>query len=153
MKEAATGRSVLFRARLWPAALVMFTIMMLSVIVLWMALGLLVGVWPAPGWDLLLVLAVPIVGAFGHSMTTVSLWRRRPVWVRVSDAGVELATGGAPVFIEWANVATASMHRRGVFAVLDVIPITLQRVTTTAPGRTVPRVRRLPDGAGFRVPV
>ncbi|UQU65603.1 hypothetical protein COUCH_04565 [Couchioplanes caeruleus] len=116
----------------------------------WTALGLLFGGWPKPD----LALLFPVLGpCFGSMLGVAWRQRRRPVWVRISDAGIELAQGGAPVFVGWANVASVSVHRWGVFAVLDVVPIALHEVTTTAPCGPVPRVRQLPGGMGFRVEV
>jgi hypothetical protein len=144
---------MLFRTRLWTLPLIMLTIMTLSVAVVWITLGLILDYWPTPDWDDLYFLGMPALATLGGGMRTVSLWRRHPAWVRVSDAGVELAAGGAPIFIAWANVATAAVHRPGLFAVLDIIPVNAAQVTTTGPYATVPPIRRLSDGAGFRVQV
>ncbi|MFI7599174.1 hypothetical protein [Actinoplanes sp. NPDC049681] len=148
MTGAITEGSVLFRVRLWWSALVMFPVMTVSLGLAWFALGLLFGSWPTPDWRLLFPLVGPSVGSMlGFAWRN----RRRPVWVRISNAGIELAQGGVPVFIGWANVASVSVHRWGVFAVLDVVPVALHEVTTSAPGGLVPRVRQLSGGVGFRV--
>ena len=71
----------------------------------------------------------------------------------VSAAGIELAQHGAPIVIEWSNVASAQVRRWGLFAVLEVVPVDLRLVRTLAPGPHVPAMQRLADGPGFRLEV
>ncbi|GAB1640635.1 hypothetical protein [Krasilnikovia sp. MM14-A1259] len=150
MAEVIIERIVLFRTRRWMATLTAVTITATAVAVAGTAGGAIVGAWPAPDWALLIVVGFPACcGLIG----TVQRWRQRPVWVRICDAGIELAQGGVPIFIAWENVASAVVRHRGLFAVLDVVPVTLDRVAAVAPHGSVPAVRELPHGAGFRVDV
>ncbi|WP_412750780.1 hypothetical protein [Krasilnikovia sp. M28-CT-15] len=150
MAEMIIERGVLFRTRRWSTALVVLPILTTAVALVGTAFGALLGAVPAPDWGLLIVLAFPTCcGIVG----TLARWRHRPVWVRVCDAGIELTQGGVPIFVAWTNVASAVVRHRGLFAVLDVVPVSLQQVTTTAPHGDAPPVQQLPRGAGFRIDV
>ncbi|RZU54474.1 hypothetical protein EV385_6425 [Krasilnikovia cinnamomea] len=149
MAEVIIERSVLFRTRRWSTALVVVAILTTAVALVLTACGALLGAVPAPDWGLLLVLAFPTCCGL---VSTVARWHR-PVWVRVCDAGIELAQGGVPIFVAWDNVASAVVRHRGLFAVLDVVPVALDQVSTSAPQGNVPPVQLLPQGAGFRVDV
>ncbi|WP_179855687.1 hypothetical protein [Paractinoplanes atraurantiacus] len=123
--------------------------MVLAMALLFVALGLIFDHWPAPDGGLLFFLAIPLLGA----IVNVSRQRRHPEWVRVSDAGIELANGDAPIFIRWTNVASASVRGRPLFATLDIVPADLTQVTSPAPHGTVPALHQLPGGTGFRIQV
>ena len=142
---------MLFRTPLWWAVLMIPALVTPILALVWISLGLLLGdgPWPTRGWDLTYAL---ICATLGGVLGSVVGLRRRP-WVRVSDAGIELAQRGTPVFIGWGNVASVSVHRWAPFAVLDVVPVSLHDVTPAASSGTLTPVRRLGDRAGFRVDV
>ncbi|MFF5077101.1 hypothetical protein ACFY36_08615 [Actinoplanes sp. NPDC000266] len=143
----------LFRTRPALAPIVMFGAFALALTVALVTLGLIFDFWPTPDADFPFVAGLPLLMVLAGSLHTARRWQQNPEWVRVSDAGIELANGTAPVFIAWANVATAEVHRPALTAVLDVIPIDPSQVTSPAPHGTVPALHQLPAGPGFRVQV
>lgn len=148
MTATVKQREVRFRTPLWWAVLMIPAFMTPTVAAVWVALGLLLGngPWPALGWPLVYALAGATAGGI---LGSVMGFRRRP-WVRVSDAGIELASRGAPIFVEWANVASVAVHRWGPFAVLDVVPSSLRDVIQTGMGAPT-RSRQIGGRAGFRI--
>lgn len=79
--------------------------------------------------------------------------RRRRTWVRISSGGIELAAdGGDPILIDWSEIICARIRRRGLWAVLDVVPTDPDTVRSTNPHRDLPRMRDTPDGTAFTVP-
>ena len=80
--------------------------------------------------------------------------RRRRTWVRISSGGIELAAdGGDPILLDWSETRSARVHRRGLWAVLDVVPTDPDSVRSTDPRRDLPRMRDTADGKAFSVPV
>lgn len=112
------------------------------------ALNLLFDTSYGPDMDLLVTLSFPLLGAVAGTQLA-----RRRLWVSVSAAGLEIAQRGVPILIEWDNVASASVRRWGLFAVLEVAPVDLRRVRQLRPGADVPPVQRLAGGLGFRIEV
>ncbi|XVU22428.1 hypothetical protein ACQPZJ_34870 [Actinoplanes sp. CA-054009] len=143
----------LFRTRPALAPIVMFGVLALALIVVLVPLGLIFDFWPTPDADFPFIAGFPLLLILTGSLHTARRWQRNPEWVRVSDDGIELANGSAPVFIAWTNVATAQVHRPALTAVLDVVPIDPSQVTSPAPGGLVPALHQLPTGPGFRMQV
>ncbi|MBM2623391.1 hypothetical protein JIG36_48645 [Actinoplanes sp. LDG1-06] len=80
--------------------------------------------------------------------------RRRRTWVRISSGGIELAAdGGDPILLDWSETSSAQVRRRGLWAVLDVVPTDPDSVRSTDPHRDLPRLRDTADGTAFTVPV
>lgn len=76
--------------------------------------------------------------------------RRRPTWVRISSGGIELAVQGSdPILLDWSEIVCARVHRRGLRAVLDVVPADPDTVRSTGPHRVLPRMRDTADGTAF----
>ncbi|XVV09617.1 hypothetical protein ACQP2X_32835 [Actinoplanes sp. CA-131856] len=143
----------LFRTRPALAPVVTFGVFALALAAALVALSLIFDFWPGLDADFLFIAGFPLLTILTGSLLTARRWHQNPEWVRVSDAGIELANGTAPVFIAWTNVATAEVHRPALTTVLDVIPIDPAQVTSPAPHGTVPAWHQLPSGPGFRIQV
>ncbi len=91
--------------------------------------------------------------AAGAGFFAWQIWRRRS-WVRISSGGVELAAdGGDPILLDWSEIISARIRRRGLWAVLDVVPADPDTVHSTDSHRDLPRMRDTADGTAFTVQV
>lgn len=62
-----------------------------------------------------------LAGAIGGVIGVMLVFRRRPPWLRLGQAGVELATGGGDaMFIPWAAVSSSYVRGRWSFTTLVV---------------------------------
>ncbi len=87
---------------------------------------------------------------------TAAAWqiRRRRSWVRISSGGIELAAYAAgPIVLDWAEITSVRVHRRGLRAVLDVVPADVDAVRSVEPARDLPQMRDTADGTAFTVEV
>lgn len=92
-----------------------------------------VGTWP---WSMWLATAVGAVASAGFSTL---LSRRRPTWVRVSSAGLELAIRGSnPVLLPWPGIASVRWRRRFGSSVLEITPMSWQAVRIRADAGPLP---------------
>jgi hypothetical protein len=73
-------------------------------------------------WWITALQAVAVaVGAAG--LYTISARAALPTWVRVSDAGLELAAQDSdPVLLEWQDVSAVVIRRAGLRVLLEVVP-------------------------------
>ncbi|GAA4245424.1 hypothetical protein GCM10022255_012740 [Dactylosporangium darangshiense] len=81
-------------------------------------------------------------------------WRRRPAWVRVSAAGVELAaTRRQPVLLPWSAVRAVRLRYRGPFTELLVTPSGLDADAVAPIWAWAPRLHRRSGAPAFVVDV
>lgn len=119
--EAPAAGAVVFRSA--PART--FAVMLVVIVVAYVAVSPLVHLVldgaDDPWWLTLAqagVIGVLVAGAFA-----VSARSSLRTWVRVSDAGLELAAQGSdPVWLTWADVAHVVIRRDGARTVLEVTP-------------------------------
>src|SRR5215207_1658294 len=110
--------------------------------VLFMAAAVATGRYPAE-WLLAILRANVVIDPLVLAAVWTWLASRRPAWVRVSGAGLELASSRTnPIFLPWRAVAAATLHRRGTLAVLEVMPTDPQAVVTAELGGRRPWVRQ-----------
>jgi hypothetical protein len=80
-----------------------------------------------PWWATALQAAAVAAGAAG--IYTISARAALPTWVRMSDAGLELAAQDSePVLIEWPDISAVVVRRTGLRIVLEVVPADLDTV-------------------------
>jgi hypothetical protein len=148
MIQASAPDTTRFQASTWWAVAVSLLPTTIVGTCMWTTLNLLFGTSYGPDSRLLVILSFPVL-----NMVAVTQVVRRRLWVSVSAAGLEIAQRGVPILVEWDNVASASVRRRGLFAVLEVTPVDLRRVRRLGPGADLPQVQRLAGGLGFRIEV
>jgi hypothetical protein len=133
---------MVFRSDVWALLAAAAVAAVAGVVGLWVLLTVIVGKDMA--WQGLVETAsAAAVGALIG--TAAGIWRRRgrPVWIRISSAGIEMAPQGQAVLISWDNIVTARVRRRGLLAAVDVVPADLDAVRAASAGRDLPRVRHL----------
>lgn len=148
MMQASAPATARFRFSIPWAVVVTLASMAIVITGAVLILSLILGTSSLPDWDLAPFVAGPALAGM-TSAVVASRWR----WVSVSAAGIELGQRGAPIFIEWSNVASAEVRRWGMFAVLEVRPVDPHLVRSLTPRPQVPPLRRLAGGPGFRLDV
>ncbi|XVU28814.1 hypothetical protein ACQPZJ_17675 [Actinoplanes sp. CA-054009] len=109
----------------------------IGVAVLWLVAAVLSS--PPGFWS---VAGLSAFGAVAGTLLVAWSQGRLRAWIRVSEAGVEMAARGAGVLVAWDEIASARVRRSGLFAVLEVEPRDLYALRVAQPSRDLPRVRQ-----------
>jgi len=86
--------------------------------------------------------------AIGGGLVTWRL-RRRPTWVRVSPAVLEVSYRGAALTFAWTDLVGARVRRRWLQPVLEIIPTDLYATRVELPSRDLPPIRQTTLGPAF----
>ncbi|WP_229075673.1 hypothetical protein [Actinoplanes sp. DH11] len=134
--QAPARDAVLFRSSPARTFLMLFAALMVAYLVVSPVLAWLLRDAGDPWW--VTTLQAVAVGAGAAGIYTVSARAALPTWVRVSEAGVELAAQDSdPVLVEWKDVAAVVIRRAGLRTILEVVPgdlDTVHQVQDTADG-------------------
>jgi len=147
--QAPAGDAVLFRSSPVRTGAVLFVVLMVTYLAV-AALGDLVLGDPVGSWWPTLLQAI-LVSATVAGLYLVTARSTLATWVRVSDAGIEVAAQGSdPVLLAWRDVAGAGIRRSGLRTVLEVTPVDLDRVHPVQDqGAGWPPLAETPAGPAF----
>jgi len=124
--RAPAGHAVLFRSAPARTFAAMAAILAVAYVAVSPLVDLLLG-----GGDSVqsTVLQALVVGAIVAGACAVGARSSLTTWVRISDAGVEMAAQGSdPIWLAWPDIATAVVRRSGVRTVLEITPVDLESV-------------------------
>jgi len=125
----------------WLPASRVFVMMLLISFASWiLTQAAYVLIFRQPSRGVLTVLLSGVIYAVVFSGFWLLLHHRRWTWIRVSGPALELARRGRPVVLSWEIVESATIRRRGPFAVLHVA-LRPGVVAPPAPAQR-PRLRR-----------
>lgn len=147
--QAPAGDAVLFRSSPLRTGAALFVALLVAFLAV-AALGdLVLGDPVGPWWPT--VLQAILVSTTVAGLYLVTARSTLATWVRVSDAGIEVAAQGSdPVLLAWRDVAAAGIHRSGLRTVLEVTPVDLDRVHPVQDeGTGWPPLAETPAGPAF----
>ncbi|HWS37969.1 MAG TPA: hypothetical protein VN408_35205 [Actinoplanes sp.] len=125
--RAPARDAVLFRSSPARTFFLMFSVLMAAYLAVSPVIGWIAGDSGDPWW--MIVAQALLIGAGVSGAYTLSAGAALRTWVRVSSGGLELASQDSdPILLDWADVATAVIHRDGLRTVLEVIPADLDSV-------------------------
>ena len=125
--EAPARDAVLFRSSPVRTFVLIFAALMVAYLVVSPFVAHFARGTGEPWWITALQAAAVAVGAAG--VYTISARAALPTWVRVSEAGVELAAQDSdPVLLEWKDVTAVVIRRDGLRTVMEVVPGDLDTV-------------------------
>lgn len=125
--QAPARDAVLFRSSPGRTFMMVFAALIVAYLVASPVVAWLARDAGEPWWVTALQAVAVAAGAAG--IYTVSARAALPTWVRVSEAGLELAAQDSdPVLLEWRDVAAVVIRRDGLRTVLEVVPGDLDTV-------------------------
>jgi hypothetical protein len=125
--EAPAGDTTLFRSSPARTFVAVFTVLMVSYLLVSPIVGRIARGSGDPWW--VTALQAVIVGGAVAAFYSLSARAALTTWVRVSAGGLELAAQGSdPVMLAWADVAAVTVRRSGLRTVLEVTPVDMDTV-------------------------
>ncbi|GIF06368.1 hypothetical protein [Actinoplanes siamensis] len=125
--EAPAGDTVLFRSSPARTFVTVFTVLMLSYLVVSPIVGRLARDTGDPWW--VTAVQAVVVGAAVAGFYALSARAALSTWVRISAGGLELAAQGSdPVLLAWEDIAAITVRRSGLRTVLEVAPVDMDTV-------------------------
>ncbi|MEU4562131.1 hypothetical protein AB0F72_27420 [Actinoplanes sp. NPDC023936] len=125
--EAPARDAVLFRSAPVRAFLMVFAALLVAYLVVSPVVARFARDTGEPWWVTAVQAAAVAAGAAG--VYTLSARGSLQTWVRVSEAGLELAAQDSdPILLEWRDVAAVVIRRAGLRTVLEVVPADLDTV-------------------------
>lgn len=137
------AEALTFRPGFWRT----FAVVLAMAVAIWSVLFLLLTLAmvsaPLRGWLLVSVLVQILVGSFVYAATFALIrWSRCRDWLRVSSAGLELASrGSSPILVGWPAVESVRLVRRFGTPMLEVTPTGPEGVHVHSAGVFMPRPR------------
>jgi hypothetical protein len=125
--EAPARDAVLFRSSPLRTFVAVFAILIVSYVSVSPLVALIAGD-AGTAWGPTAVQAV-VIGALVAGAYAYSSRAALETWVRVSEAGLELAAQGSdPILLTWSDIDSVVVRRVGLRTVLDVTPVDFDRV-------------------------
>jgi hypothetical protein len=125
--EAPARDAVLFRSSPLRTFAAVFAILIVSYVAVSPLVALIVG-GTGTSWGSTALQAV-VIGALVAGAYAYSSRAALETWVRISEAGLELAAQGSdPILLAWSDIDRVVVRRVGLRTMLDVTPVDFDRV-------------------------